>query len=392
MADTEQVADVAEVSNVEETTEEKPVEETPDESTEEVTKEPTEEDTDSSEEDKETEEEDKEPEEESLESDNVYQTLKEKHPDVLKAMPELRRVIHRESQFSEIFPTPEDAKQAATAANNLETFEREIKAGRSEGFLKAISTGLGQNELRSFVSSIPETLIKQDRDAYFEMMNPEFKRMLQAAYEDKDPNISTAAKNIHWFLFKNADPNSEVGVRGKREDPKVAKFEQEKQEFLNKQRDTFFRDIVETTDRRLVNIIKEPLKNTGMSELVLSKLTDEIMKRVKDEMAKDTRHTSNMNGLFKQAEQDGFTSKGKDSLSSAFLSRARGLISKHRQTVLSEAKVSGKDKAVGNGQKPTRIAPGGQVDGKVTKIDPSKVDWNKTSDADFVKGNITYRK
>jgi predicted HTH transcriptional regulator len=143
----------------------------------------------------------------------------------------------------------------------------------------------------------------------------------------------------------------------------------------------------------LQNIISSPFKDSDLSEFMVKKLTDEIFARVDTEIKKDVRHMGNMNNLWKQAAAQGFTSEGKDRITNAYLSRAKLLIAKYRQQVLSEAKVSAKIRP-GNVQKrqATRITPSSTSVSRIPgKIDGKKVNWDKTSERDMLDGKVSLK-
>src|SRR5690349_5181558 len=52
-------------------------------------------------------------EDEPLHERPTFAQIKAKYPDILKDFPSLRSIYYREQQFSDLLPTPADAKEAA---------------------------------------------------------------------------------------------------------------------------------------------------------------------------------------------------------------------------------------------------------------------------------------
>lgn len=340
-------------------------------------------------EDSEAEEDDAEAE--ALTEDNVYQQVKKLAPKLLKELPELRSVIFREREFSTIYPTIEDAREAKETAETFNTFQEDILSGESENLLGAVKK-LGDDKLEGFVANFIPSVQKVSKELYLGMLYPEFKKLFQAAAKSGNDNLVISAKNLNHFLFGDTDvdkaaPGLKVG-----EEDKVTKRERE---FEQKVEANFRNDLVATGNVRARKIISLAFKDSGLSELTQKHLTDEIYNRVDAALSKDPRHMGNIEHLYKQAKREGFTSIGKDRIINATLSRAKGLIPQIRQKVLTEAKVSAKE-GHKDGKKPIRVPSSGAQRGSDLKpgqkVDIKKVDMTKTSERDLLDGKITYKK
>jgi hypothetical protein len=133
-----------------------------------------------------------------------------------------------------------------------------------------------------------------------------------------------------------------------------------------------------------------------MSDLMQKTLSREIFARVDAAICKDPRHMGNINNLWKQAKKDGFTSDWKDRIINTYLSRAKLLIPKFRQQVLSEAKLSAKSDNGETKKRATRIPSSGSSASPSSsyrggKVDPKKVDWSKTDERAMLDGKITLK-
>ena len=97
-----------------------------------------------------------------------------------------------------------------------------------------------------------------------------------------------------------------------------------------------------------------------------------------------------MDQLWKKAIAGGLNTEDKERIINAFLSRAKVSIPKHRQKVLTEAKISAKkaqDKK--DEKKVTRLSgnsSAGSSGKPLGKINPKDVDWEQTSERDLLDG------
>lgn len=327
-----------------------------------------------------------------LASDNLYQELKKRDPKLLKEMPQLKAVIFRERRYTELFPSIDDAQEAKGRSDVLSDFERDVTSGSSENLIKALE-GTGKQNLENFVANFIPTIEKQNKDLYLGMLYPEFKKLFRAAVRSGDQNLKTSAENLNWFVFNNTDVASDAGLKAFKEDPKDKEINERERAINQRLYNSFASDVQGVATRRLQNVISSPFKDSDLSEFMVKKLTDEIFARVDAEVKKDVRHMGNMNQLWKQAAAQGFTSEGKDRITNAYLSRAKLLIAKYRQQVLSEAKVSAKIRpGVAQKRQATRITPSSTSVGRVPgKIEGKKVNWDKTSERDLLDGKVSMK-
>lgn len=343
------------------------------------------------EEDKEKDEEDEDEDglelEDKDEETSLYQRLKAKDKGIFKEIPELRTVLFREQEFTKRFPTIDDAQEALDLADTFISFQKDIESGNAETFLEATKQ-LGEDKLTDFSANFLPSLMKVDKETYYKVVQPEFKRLLRSMVKHENEDVRQSAKNINWALWGTTDVEKDEGFipeKNKTED-KVSKREEE---WERRQLETFTNDVKFVGLNRARKIISKSLADFGLTPITEKHLTNEILSRTLEAMDKDVRYNGNMNVLWKKAKSQGFVTEGKESLVNAFLSRAKVSISRIRQQVLSEAKVSASGKPKEEGKKPTRLS-GNSSAGKsgqaLGRVDPKKVDWNSTSERDLLDG------
>lgn len=343
------------------------------------------------EDDKEKDEEDEEDGldlEDKDEDTSLYQKLKKLDKDIFKKEPELRSVLFREQEFTKRFPTIDDAQEALDLAETFISFQKDIESGNAETFIEATKQ-LGEDKLTDFSANFLPSLLKADKDVYYKIIQPEFKRMLRAALRHENKDIQQSARNLNWFLWQTTDVEKDEGFTPQDGDKKEDKVSKREEEFNKRQFETFSNDTKSVGLAKARRIITKSLEGFELAPITEKHLVNEILGRTLEAMEKDVRHNGNMNILWKKAKANGFVTEGKESIINAFLSRAKVSIPKIRQQVLQEAKVSASKESKDGKKKPTRLSGNSSV-GKsgqaVGKVDPKKVDWNETNERDLLDG------
>jgi hypothetical protein len=405
MAD-EQLGDL-EILNQDETTEETPErEETSEEETSEKTSDEEVTEEEKSEEEAETKEGEEEKSEEEPEPDEAEKlaqgrlTFKEvttKFPTLFKEFPALRHAFFREQEYSKVFPTVEDAQEAATRAQNYAFLEQDLLAGEPKNLLTSVAQA-SPEAFERIVSRLLPTVYEVNKDAFYEMTEPIIKNALQAAYTDGSSagtqdgkNLALAAQYIHRFLFRTADiTNEKQTIREKQPDPERVKFEQERQQFQEARFIEFRSDIGKTAEAEVRKLIADGLDpEKKLNDFTRKTITKEIIEQIGSVLGKDPRHLATMESLWTRARKNGLTQEHKARILQTYLGRVKEVLPTIRSKVRSEALGIAKDK-------PVIKRPAGTVTGNATQtpgtINPRKVDWNKTSDLDFLNDNVKMKK
>lgn len=338
--------------------------------------------------DEDEEETDEEEEEDNTElaNDSIHQSLKKLDKDIYKKIPGLKEVIFREQAYTQVFPTVDSAKRAAEAAKVLNAVQADLLSGNVDPILTFLNKA-GKRETENFLANFLPSIRKQSKELYFDTIAPVLKEAFRIAASDPDQRISVAAKNMHYFIFGDTDFDKAVGLRAAPEDEREKELKKREQQIIERQYQSFQSDVASVVESRGKREIEAGFKDSGLSKWQLTKLVDDIFHRVGQSLNKDPRHMGNMKRLWEEAASNGFTSQEKNSIVSAYLSRFKALIPKHRQEVLAESKLQ-VQKAAGGGKKKkaTRVTSSstGSRTGKNTgHIDIKKVDLTKTSERDL---------
>ena len=114
-----------------------------------------------------------EEEEENIELARVdYEELKKEFPELFKKFPSLKHAFFREQQFTELFPTVEDAKAASEAQAQLEEISETVVSGDVGAFFTSLKNE-SEDGYKKFTGNFLPTLAKADKDLYLDVISPE---------------------------------------------------------------------------------------------------------------------------------------------------------------------------------------------------------------------------
>ncbi len=369
------------------------------------------------EEEKEEEEEDKseekeeeeEQEEEEIPPVHARPTLKqiqEKYPNLFKDFPDLRHAFFREREYSTMFPTVEDAKEAADKADSFDQLETLVMSGKVDDFQSFMSSAEQSKSgaIRSMASVFLPSLYRLDQNLYYNVTSPLVESVLRSAYkagkDNKNNDLLNAALHISKHVF--GDVGYATGDKAtqpvKVEQHSDPKFDQEKREFYQQRFNEAKSDVATRVDRAIRrDILKGLDPNKALTEFVRDTLVDKIQDEVGSVLQADQRHMRTMNALWRRAHQAGFAGNWKERILATYLSRARAVMPQIRQR-LRAAALKGternqgprKEEEVRRGKSTTERRP--NAERPAPSNGGKQIDWSRTSDKDYLDGKITYKR
>jgi hypothetical protein len=286
---------------------------------------------------KEIEDELKEPTEEDLELMTPVRRreILAKFPTLFKEFPYLEKAYYREQQFTEIFPTIPDAKEASEKAATFEEFSKAIMGGDISTVLSSVKEE-DPNVFNQVVDGYLDTLRKVDQSAFFHVIGNTIKDTIttmrvegQKRGEDGQPLIA-AAHILNQFVFGTTEfvPSAKLT---KPEDI-VDKTKQEKEaEVKAKEFDTKFNSVMSDLQTRADNVLKATISGNidpknSMTDYVKRNATRDAFETLENLISKDSRFRSLLDKLWDRAGSDGFSKESQDRIKSAYLSKAKTLL------------------------------------------------------------------
>lgn len=293
---------------------------------------------------KEKEPKEKEDEEEEDLVRHSYASIKKEYPEFFKKFPGLKQAFFREQEFTKIFPSVDDAKNAVQAQENFESVREVVMNGDAETFLNQVKTA-SPDAVAKFAGNFLSDLRKVDKDVYIEVTTPVIRNILQQAVreatDDKDDNLIAACKVVHKAIFGGGydDISKEVktAAREEKDNPEKDKFNKERQEFYEQKYNSLRTGIWSEVESSLTREIERGLDPTnsirpGLKKLLVEKIFNEVTGKV----ASDQAHVGRMNELWKREAKAGYNGGLKDSIKTTYLSRARAIMPAIRARVRAE--------------------------------------------------------
>lgn len=390
----------------------------------------------------ESEDEDEDEDEDSDEDENdkqaknkdksIFGRLKDVDKDIFKKVPELRNIVAQHTQFKNIFDSPELAQQAYLDSESLQVFSDDLSQGNIKGLFQAFHKSDPQS-VKLLAKNILPQLYEVDREAYSAAMRPEFIDLVHNMLEDGEnsgnKNLAAAAKWLSKFLFRDFNPPARAG-RG--ETPEEKRLREENERILTESFDREVSKIRETTMTILngqIEAILDPKRKLPIGQR--KAMQQEILSSIGEELKKDRAYGERVERIRASAKRTRF-GRGEDaSLKNAFLARVKTLVGPTTKRVMEEWNVeSNTERNSGNGdgkgsknrgnqnndrnqnrgnnsgnnsdensgkRAKGRIPSGGNANrgnnssgsgGERRNYNPDDIDWNKTTNVDFMNGKF----
>lgn len=260
-----------------------------------------------------------------------------KYPKLFQDFPYLERAYYREQQFTEIYPTIDDAKVANEKATNLDRFEREIMGGNTESVLKAVKSE-NENAFHQVVDNYMQALYNTDQQAYYHVIGNINKFTIQQMVTEgrklNNEPLQQAAAILQQFIFGSADwtPPSRLS---KNQNPESQQINNERTQFAQERYNIARTDLVTRLENVLTSTIEQNIDKQGsMTTYVKKAACSDAMQTLQKLINKDGRFQSLQGKLWEAAASDNFSKASMDRIKSAFTTKARQLL----PTVLKKAR------------------------------------------------------
>jgi hypothetical protein len=323
------------------------------------------------------------------------QDIKAKYPEFFKDFPELRESYFREIEFTKIFPTVEDAKEAFTENEAFSTLSDSVLTGDPAPLLESIEK-TDTKALEIFSLSFLSSLYKKDQNLYSQAITPIFQNLSRQMYADKDENIRNAALVLAEFLFGDKSV-----AEGKKSFAKSLELTEEQKKLKDTKESNLtmqFRQSVGRVQTSIFNAIESlALKNPSydpnkvFSPFLRKQGAEEVRKRIAKALENDNGHLTIMAARWKRARANGYTSDDESKIVSTYLARAKSLIpdacSKVSAAMLGTKKGASQEKrervaVASRGSEKENNS--GRVSHSAENGKSSKIDYSKMSDMDIL--------
>lgn len=288
-------------------------------------------------EDEETEEEEelKLEEETTLDTPFPKKALLAKYPNVLKDFPYLEKAYYRDQQFSEVFPTPEDAKEAATKSESLDEFESSLLKGDTVSILKLVKER-DEDAFNVIADNYLTNLYKVDEKAYFHVAHNLIKDVISGiakkakeADGDRAEELIKLATGLNEIIFNTKEYSGPTKLsRGKEGSEETDKIKKEREEFVRERYEISVKDLSERTDNVIKRLIDGNIDKTDiMTPYIKRNATKDVMSDLEASIGRDnTFRRAVLDPLWKKAAEANFSRTSLDLIEKAYLSRAKSML------------------------------------------------------------------
>lgn len=308
-----------------------------------------------------------------------FKQLKADFPELFKKHPGLKEAFFREQQFTEMFPTVEDAQKAIDAQIAYEEITDSVIQGNAEKFISELETA-DKNGVKSFASAFLPALQKSNKDLYLDIISPVVAQMIKNVYEEGKKqtdekikkNIMSAAQIVRQTIFGGDYGDIEKEDlslidrerSGKKEDDKEVntRLAQQHGILVKEVSDACYGLLDKEIDKGLGDLKDKP----GLKKMLVKQIRDEVLGK----MDEDKNYLGRMDSLWKREQRNGFSGTLKSSFTTTFLGKAKTIIPAVRSTLRKQ--VLGKEESNEENKEGTRLDSGSRSSGGKIAIDKLK--------------------
>lgn len=293
------------------------------------------------------ESESEEPEEEEPIAEDLDYTEIPRRQEVLKAYPDfdkkfpgIFKAVYREQQYSEVFPTITEAKEAVERVGVFNKIESDLLNGNIEDLFTSIK-GANGKAFDQITGQLLSTLRRVDEKAYYGTLNQVISNALSTAFEkgkgDNDDQLQIAAQLINKFIY-GTTKITPVAVPVVTKAPEATELTKREEVFAEQQLNVAVNDITTRTDNTIKATIDKHLDPKGvMTKYLKGKATEDALKLVREGITAEPRFKALLNNLWKEAHKANYNEASKLKIRNALISRAKTLLPGVLQKVKAEA-------------------------------------------------------
>lgn len=267
-----------------------------------------------------------------------------KYPTLFKDFPYLERAYFRDREFTEVYPTIEDAREAKSKADTLDDLENSIM---NKGDIGAIFQNVKSESVESFhrvVDNLLPALEAADKDAYYHVLGNVIKSTIMSmATEGKNMGdngqpLLAAANILNQYVFGSQNFTA-PGKLSKEANPEEKSRETElaarEQQMITERFESARDDLQTRVDNTLRATIDVNIDPTGrMSDYLRKNAVRDAFDNLEKMIANDKGFRTVLDKLWERSYQSKFNKDSLDRIRSAYLSKAKTLL----PTVIKQAR------------------------------------------------------
>ena len=294
-------------------------------------------------------------------------------------------MFYREIEFTRLFPTVEDAKEAFEDNEAFSSLRESVISGEATPLLDAISTQ-SKESVGAFTHNYLVNLYKRDQDTYNNtVLFPLIENLTRYMSQSKDENEQNAALVISNFIFGT----TEVAEGKKSFVKKIEPIKKQDDGFDKQQID----DALSKANNALGLIVNQGLDpNKVLTPFVRKQVIKETIEQIHSQLSQDKSHGVVMLSRWKRAKIANYSEDEKAKIISTFLARAKSLIPSIRTKLVNDALGTQKKQSKEREDKITKnlspkISSGGVSNNGSSHVDSKKVSYKDMSDLDILNSD-----
>lgn len=287
--------------------------------------------------------------------------LKEKFPDFFKKYPNIEKTLRRESHYAEVFPTIQEARDAAESVRQFNEIKSELNSGSVSGLLNSLKRE-NNSAFEKITDELLDTVRQLDKEAFNKITSDNVSIILKNAFgrfkdsdkESNDYQVALAAQVLYNYIFGGSTRVTDAPRQATdQKSEKEKEFERKANEFEQKK----FNSAVNENNSRVRSIVEKSIEKAidpreQMSPYVKSKAIKDCIDGLVEAIQGDTRFNKLLEGAYHESRKDDYSDKSKAKIRKMLLNRAETLLPGIMKKVKDEAL-----KGVGRKEKPADEKP-----------------------------------
>ena len=240
----------------------------------------------------------------------------------------MRGFFYQAAEYSKLFPSIEDAKEAIEDTEAYVSMRESIISGDSSNFIDALKSQSEQT-VESFGYDFLCKLAEKDNKSFVTIITPLYENVIRRMAADSDENTQAAATVLSQFLF--GTPEVAEGKKTFSKKIESPKKRTDDPTVLN----SAYQDVAGKTNRALSVIIGDGLDD--LSPFIKKSVVNSCLEEIWNTLSKDQNHMSIMKNRWTRASINSYSDDDKTKIISTLLVRARPLIPSIRAKLVNEA-------------------------------------------------------
>lgn len=256
-----------------------------------------------------------------------------KYPSVFKDFPYLEKAYYREQQFTEIFPTLDEAREAVSSKETLDHFESDLIKGDTEKILSSVKSTSPKGFAKLVDDYLP-TLARVDEKSYHHVigniLSHTIQQMVAEGKRGKNEALEAAAHILNQFAFGTSDyvaPKKLTVEEDDKPDEKTSELERRENE-INQREFIKAKDEIST---RVNNVLKATIDGNidpkeSMTSYVKKQASREAMETISELIEKDSRFRVILDKQWEVAAKNNFDKSSMERIRQTCITKAKSLL------------------------------------------------------------------